>query len=295
MHPIIVKLFGPIKIHSYGLMLALAFLTAIWLTQRAAKRKEIDPEVVGDVAIWLLVSGVLGARLMFVMLNPSLFSLRHPLSILKIWEGGLVFYGGVLAALLVGVFILRRKQVDVWHFADVAAPYIAFAHAIGRIGCFLNGCCFGKPSDVPWAVSFPKFVDETGAIVGSPVYEHQLYFCDPPLITANAARSLPVHPTQLYSALGLTIIGCLLLLLWKRRLFRGQIFWSYVLLYSVFRFCVEIFRGDNPEILWGLTISQIVGIFLFLIATVILVRGLMVSRAPIGHTDDAISAKRGAE
>ena len=88
MHPIIVKLFGPIKIHSYGLMLALAFLTAIWLTQRAAKRKEIDPEVVGDVAIWLLVSGVLGARLMFVMLNPSLFSLRHPLSILKIWEGG---------------------------------------------------------------------------------------------------------------------------------------------------------------------------------------------------------------
>jgi phosphatidylglycerol:prolipoprotein diacylglycerol transferase len=285
MHPIIVRVAGPIKIHSYGLMLALAFLTAIWLTQRAAKRKGIDPDIVGDVAIWLLVSGVLGARLMFVILNPSLFSLRDPLGVFKIWEGGLVFYGGVLAAVPVGAFLLRRKQVDVWHFADVAAPYIAFAHAIGRIGCFLNGCCFGKPSDVPWAVTFPKFVDETGAIVGSPVYEHQLYFCDPPLITANAARSLPVHPTQLYSALGLTIIGCLLLFLWKRRMFRGQIFWSYVLLYAVFRFFVEIFRADNPEILWGLTISQVVGIFLFLSAAVILVCGLIVSRAREEHVE----------
>jgi phosphatidylglycerol:prolipoprotein diacylglycerol transferase len=259
-------------------MLALAFLTAIWLTQRAAKRKGIDPDIVGDVAIWLLVSGVLGARLMFVLLNPSLFSLKDPLSILKIWEGGLVFYGGIIAAIPAGVLILRSKHVEAWQFADVAAPYIAFGHAIGRIGCFLNGCCFGKPSDVPWAVSFPKFVDETGAIIGSPVFEHQLYFCDPPLITADAARSLPVHPTQLYSSFGLAIMGCLLLLLWKRRIFKGQIFWSYVLLYSVFRFCVEIFRGDNPHILWELTISQIVSIFLFPIAAAILVRGFLLNR-----------------
>ena len=285
MHPIIVKLFGPIKIHSYGLMLALAFLTAIWLAQRDAKRKGIDPDTVGDVAIWLLISGVLGARLMFVALNPSLFLLSQPLSILKIWEGGLVFYGGIIVAVPVGIFILRRRQVDVWHFADVAVPYVALAHAIGRIGCFLNGCCFGRPSGVPWAVSFPKLLDETGAIVGSPVYEHQLYYCDPPLISADAARSLPVHPTQLYSALGLAIISCLLLLLWRRRMFTGQIFWSYVLVYSAFRFCIEILRGDslqNPQILWGLTISQIIGAVLFVIASVILARGLALHRARNG-------------
>ena len=111
MHPIILRLFGPVKIHSDGLMLALAFLTAVWLAQRDAKRKGIDPDTVGDMAIWLLIAGVLGARLMFVILNPSLFSVRRPFELLKIWEGGLVFYGGVIAAIPVAIFILKKKGV----------------------------------------------------------------------------------------------------------------------------------------------------------------------------------------
>ena len=278
MHPVILKLIGPIKIHSYGLMLAVAFLTAVTLAQRAGRRKGIDPDTVGDVTLWLLISGVLGSRLMFVILNPSLFPLNRPLNVLKIWEGGLIFYGGVVVALPVGMFILRKKGVDVWHFADVIAPYVPLAHAFGRIGCFLNGCCFGKLSSGPWAISFPKFVDETGRVVGSPVYEHQLY-CDPPLITADAARSLPVHPTQIYSAIGLMIISALLLLLWKRRIFKGQIFCSYLLIYSAFRFGIEFLRADNPPILFGLTMAQIVGIPIFLLASAVMIRGIMVGRA----------------
>ncbi len=278
MHPIILRLFGPVKIHSYGLMLALAFLTAVWLAQRDAKRKGIDPDTVGDMAIWLLIAGVLGARLMFVILNPSLFSIRRPFELLKIWEGGLVFYGGVIAAIPVAIFILKKRGVEVWDFGDLVMPYLALAHGIGRVGCFLNGCCFGKPSSLPWAVSFPKLVDETGAVVGSPVYQHQLYDCNPPLIKADAARSLPVHPTQLYSALGLAIICCLLLLLWKKRSFKGQIFWSYLLLYSAFRFGIEFLRDDTPQMLWGLKISQLVGIPMFLTACVALVVGFVRNR-----------------
>jgi phosphatidylglycerol:prolipoprotein diacylglycerol transferase len=261
-------------------MLALAFLTAVWLAQRDAKRKGIDPDTVGDMAIWLLISGVLGARLMFVILNPSLFSITRPFDLLKIWEGGLVFYGGVIAAIPVAIFILKKKGVQVWDFGDLVMPYLALAHGIGRVGCFLNGCCFGKPSNLPWALSFPKLVDETGVVVGSPVYEHQLYYCEPPLITADAARSLPVHPTQLYSALGLAIICGLLLLLWKKRSFKGQIFWSYLLLYSVFRFGIEFLRDDTPQILWGLKISQLVGIPMFLTACVALLVGFVRNRPP---------------
>ncbi len=278
MHPVILKLFGPLKIHSYGLMLAIAFLTAVTLAQRAARRKDVDPDTIADVGLWLLISGVLGARVMFMILNPSLFPLNHPLNFLKIWEGGLVFYGGVLAALPVGVFVLRKKKVDVWHFADVLAPYMALAHGIGRIGCFLNGCCYGKPSNVPWAISFPRFVDETGFVTGSPVYEHQLYYCNPPLIGADAMRSLPVHPTQVYATLALFTISLLLLLLWKRRVFKGQIFWSYLLLYSLFRFGVEFLRADNAPVLFGLTISQVIGVPVFLFASAILIRGTMLAR-----------------
>jgi len=278
MHPIILELFGPVKIHSYGLMLALAFLTAVWLAQRDAKRKDFDPDAVGDMAIWLLISGVLGARLMFVILNPSLFSLGKPFDILKIWEGGLVFYGGVIAAIPVAIFLLKKRGIEVWDFGDLVIPYLALGHGIGRVGCFFNGCCFGKPSSLPWAVSFPRLVDETGALVGSPVYEHQLYYCNPPLITADAARSLPVHPTQLYSAVALAVICCLLLLLWKRRLFKGQVFWSYLVIYSVFRFGIEFLRDDTPQMLWGLKISQLVGIPMFLTGCVAILVGFVRSR-----------------
>ena len=279
MHPIILRLFGPVKIHSYGLMLALAFLTAVWLAQRDAKRKGFDPDAVGDMAIWLLISGVLGARLMFVILNPALFSLSKPFDFLKIWEGGLVFYGGVIAAIPVAIFLLKKRGIEVWDFGDLVIPYLALAHGIGRVGCFFNGCCFGKPSSLPWAVSFPRLVDETGALVGSPVYEHQLYYCNPPLITADAARSLPVHPTQLYSAVALALICCILLFLWKRRLFKGQIFWSYLVIYSVFRFGIEFLRDDTPQMLWGLKISQLVGIPMFLTGCVAIVVGFVRSRS----------------
>jgi len=275
MHPVIVKLIGPLKIHSYGLMLAIAFLVAVTLAQRAARRKGMDPDTVADLGLWLLISGVLGARVMFMILNPSLFPISRPLNLLKIWEGGLVFYGGVIAALPVGVCVLRKKKVDVWHFADVVAPYMALAHGIGRIGCFLNGCCYGKPSNLPWAVSFPKFVDETGFVTGSPVYVDQL---DHNLITGDAARSLPVHPTQVYSTVALFAISALLLLLWKRRAFKGQIFWSYLLLYSVFRFGVEFLRADNAPVLFGLTISQLIGVPVFLFACAVLIRGTVVAR-----------------
>ena len=133
MHPIILRLFGPVKIHSYGLMLALAFLTAVWLAQRDAKRKGFDPDAVGDMAIWLLISGVLGARLMFVILNPALFSLSKPFDFLKIWEGGLVFYGGVIAAIPVAIFLLKKSHYVVVFRVDGFEVFIDNGHS--QYGC----------------------------------------------------------------------------------------------------------------------------------------------------------------
>ncbi|MEW6096909.1 MAG: prolipoprotein diacylglyceryl transferase [bacterium] len=242
MHPVLFKV-GPITIYSYGVMLALAFGIGIYLARKRALTVGINPHIIMDLGVYVLIASIIGARLLYIMSNVSYY-MAHP------WEMvfsryGFVFYGGLILATIVSIWYLKRQKLSCWKMADVVAPSIAIGQAIGRIGCFLNGCCYGKPTTLPWGVMLPGR--------------------DPLDLT-------PLHPTQLYSCATNLIIFCILTCLWKRRKFDGQIFLLYLLLYAIARFIIEMYRGDNPYILFHLTLSQILSILIGLGAMTVMVR-----------------------
>ncbi len=234
MFPVLLKI-GPISIFTYGFFIAIGFLAGIFLATKEAKRLGEDHEKIMDLCFYILVAAILGSRLFYVATSPGMF-LRNPVEILKIWNGGLVFYGGFIAALVAGVIFLKVKNIPVWKTADIMAPSAALAHFFGRIGCFFAGCCYGKHCDLPWAFTFnhPDSLAPTG---------------------------IPLHPTQLYEALNNLIIFCLLWFFRKRKKYDGQIFWMYVLLYGITRFVLETFRADfrGDYIFGNLSVSQVIG------------------------------------
>jgi phosphatidylglycerol:prolipoprotein diacylglycerol transferase len=240
MHPILLKL-GPITIYSYGAMVALGFILAVFLIYRRANSFGIEKEQVIDLALILLVSGIMGARIFYVVFNYRYY-LAHPLDILNLSKGGLVWYGGFSGALIVLLIYIIRKRLNFWLVTDMIAPYLALAQSFGRIGCFLNGCCFGITTGAsnPVAISFPG---------------------------ETALR----HPSELYSALSLFLIFVILRLWQNSSHIRGEIFLSYCLLYSTKRFVMEFFRGDNPRIVFGMTISQGISIFVFAVSFLIFI------------------------
>ncbi|MCD5390379.1 prolipoprotein diacylglyceryl transferase [candidate division NPL-UPA2 bacterium] len=242
MHPILFKL-GPISIHSYGVMLALAFFSGVLLVRRQARREGIDVENILDLSFVILISAIVGSRALFVLLNIKDY-LAHPGQIFMLQQGGLAFHGGLFLALASGIWFLRRKRMKVGTTADLVIPYVALGQAVGRIGCFLNGCCYGLPTNLPWAITFPP---------KSPAHSH---FLDASL-----------HPTQVYQLLANLFIFVVLIKLRRRSRYQGQVFLRYLLLYGVFRFLIEFLRGDNPPILFQLTISQVISLAIFLLAT----------------------------
>jgi len=234
MFPVLLKI-GPISIFTYGFFIAVGFLAGIFLATNEAKREGEDHEKIMDLCFYILIAAILGSRLFYVATSPEMF-LKNPVEILKIWNGGLVFYGGFIAALVTGVIYLKVKNIPVWKTADIMAPSVAIAHFFGRIGCFFAGCCYGKYCDLPWAVTFnhPDSLAPTG---------------------------IPLHPTQLYEALGNLAIFLFLFFFRKYKKHDGQLFWLYVLIYGIMRSFIEIFRADfRGEFLYGvLSISQVVG------------------------------------
>lgn len=246
MLPILFKI-GPVPIHSYGLMIATGFLTALFFVQRDVRKAGLDPKVFADGAFWVLLLGVAGTRLMHIILYPQFYSWSDPIGWISVWKGGLVFHGALPPALIFSILYLRKHNLTLMGSADFIFPYLPMAHAIGRLGCFLNGCCYGKTSEVPWAVQFrrvPWDLDQSPS--GSPVYlDHLRRFSD---VSLSDHWSHAVHPTQIYSALGLISI-CLFLLFLRSRWkpFEGFTMAAYFALYGVHRFIVEFFRGDhNP-------------------------------------------------
>ena len=147
MHPVLFKI-GPYSVYSYGAMLALAFLVCSFLAKRRAASIGMDGEKILDFTILLIMSGVIGGRIMFVILDLEYFKTR-PLDIFKLWEGGLVWYGGLILAVISGAVFLRIYKMPILKTADLMMPYVALGQAIGRIGCFLNGCCYGKTPALP--------------------------------------------------------------------------------------------------------------------------------------------------
>ena len=247
MHPVLFKL-GSITVYSYGLMIAIGFLAGILLAMREARRLGEDPEKIMDLGFYILVAAIVGSRLFYVVTAWDMFA-GNPMEIFKIWKGGLVFYGGFIGAVTAAVIYMRLKQLTVWKTADILAPSLALGQAIGRLGCFLAGCCYGRPSHAFWAVTF---TDKT---------------CLAPVNT-------PLHPTQLYSAFSNLAIFVILFILSRRNTVTGRVFWTYVLLYGLTRSMIETLRGDfrGAEVLGLLSISQALGLIGAVVALVVLVR-----------------------
>jgi phosphatidylglycerol:prolipoprotein diacylglycerol transferase len=247
MHSILFRI-GPIPIYAYGFMLMLAFLAGSAVAVRLAKRRGIAPEHVLDMTALILVLSIVGARLLYVALKWQHFS-AHPGEIAHIWEGGLSFHGGLAGGLLAGVIYCRRHGLPILRMGDVMMPGVALGYAIGRLGCFLNGCCYGAPTDLPWACRFPE-----------------------PL--GAGSLTAPSHPTQIYAAI--ISLGLFALLLWIGRHQRvdGQVLWTYLLGYAVYRFGIEFLRaGATAEAgMAGLTDAQWASIGMALLAGIALYR-----------------------
>lgn len=250
MHPILLQL-GPLSLRTYGALIALAFLAALRVGKRAAQLRGIPEKFLMDLSIVLILSGLIGARLFYIGLNASYY-MAHPLDVIKVWEGGLVFYGGFLAAAAAGTIYSMRHGQSVALVADCAAPALALGQAIGRWGCFFAGCCYGKPTSVSWAVRFR----------------------DP---ASLAPLDIPLHPVQIYEALGCLGISFFLWAWLTKRVNapKGQTFWFYVLLYGILRFVMEMFRGDDRGAQWAnLSPSQGVAVVAILISASILIAQL---------------------
>jgi len=248
MYPVLIKI-GPMTIHTYGFLIAIGFLTALWLALRQARKQDISTDRLTDLAFYCLLSAIIGSRLFFILTNWGYYR-SHPVDMVKIWEGGLVFYGGLICAIPTALWYIRRSGLPLWQTFDVVAPSIAIGHAIGRLGCFCAGCCYGKPATgLPWSV----------------------IFSDPNTL---AIRGVPLHPSQIYEAGGEFLNFLLLVFFRKRQSFDGQIFWLYVMNYSVIRSIVEIFRGDEVRgfIMPGVSISQGISFLLFIAAAGMLIK-----------------------
>ena len=246
MYPVLVRL-GPLTIHTYGFLIATAFLVALWLAAGQARKVGLAYDKVTDQAFYTLVAGLAGSRLFYVATNWSYYA-ANPLDIVKIWEGGLVFYGGVLMALPVAVYMAKKDALPLWDAADIWATSIALGHAIGRLGCFCAGCCYGKPAGgLPWAVVF----NDPGTL---------------------AVKGVPLHPVQIYESAAEVLNFMILVALRRRQSFRGQLFWVYILNYSIIRAVAEVFRGDEIRgfIFGEVSISQGISIVMFLLSLVML-------------------------
>jgi phosphatidylglycerol:prolipoprotein diacylglycerol transferase len=229
MHPILFQI-GPITLHTYGLLVASGFLLGIaWSARLARKEGFIAPQVVYDASFWIIISGLVFSRLAYVIVEYR-YDSSNPFGVFKIWEGGLIFYGGVIGACCAILWLARRYQFDVWRFADLAAPGAAIGHAVGRLGCFFAGCCYGLETHVPWAVTFND-------------------------IHSIAPIGIPLHPTQLYDALNEVIVFSIITILRPRMKFVGQVWWTWIGLYAVGRAIVETFRGDPRGALFGGAVS----------------------------------------
>ncbi len=257
MHPVLVKI-GSLHVYSYGALVAIGFLVAIRVAARETARLGYDREAFYDMAFWLVLAAIAGARLFHVAVYWPYYA-ANPAEMYRLWNGGLVFYGGLLAAVLACIVFLRRRGIPFLPVADAAALGIPLGLSFGRIGCALAGCCYGKPTTVPWAI----------------------VFSDP---ASLAPLHVPLHPTQLYESLGGLAIYGVLAATRERFVTPGMRFWTMLILYGIARSFFEIFRDDPRGFLGPFSESQVVSAVLIVYAAVSIVvvrsRGTAPPRTP---------------
>jgi len=247
MHPILFSFYG-ITIHTYGFFLALGVLAAIFMARQEAIRLNVDPDKIMDACFYVVVAAIVGSRLFYVATNLDAF-ISAPLEIFKIWNGGLVFYGGFIGAVIVVLIFFKMHHMPLGKCADIAAVALPLGHFFGRIGCFSAGCCYGKVCNLPWAVTFNH--PESLA--------HPLH--------------VPLHPTQLYESGANLIVFLLLFFFRKSKQYDGQLFWIYMAVYGVNRSIIETFRADfrGGELFHLLSISQTIGLGFAALAVIMLI------------------------
>ncbi len=248
MHPILFEIAG-FPVYTYGVLLAAAYLLGLQFALMRARTRGLDPNRVMDLGIWIIISALAGAKLLLVIVEFDKY--RSARELLGLLRSGGVFYGGLIAAVVVALWYLRRHRMPTWTVTDVFAPGIALGHVIGRMGCLFAGCCFGRPTDVPWAITFHN--DYANQNVGTPL-------------------NVPLHPTQLYEAgAELLILAFLLAFEKKGRPFPGRTFWSYMLLYGISRFIIEFYRGDTRGAIGVFSTSQFVSVIIVPLAIIMLI------------------------
>ena len=255
MYRILFKI-GSFPFYSYGAMIALAFIVAILVAMKEAKRKGENPERILDIGLLVIIGALIGGRIIYVLTYLDYY-LKDPIKILYFRQGGLSFLGGFLFAFILSWWYVKRNKIPFWKYADIVAPSIALGIGIGRIGCLLNGCCFGLLTE-NYGITFP--VSQM-----PPAYLQQL---SEGLISAGSTCTLPVFPTQIYSSLYGFIIFFILLRIKRNEQYDGYIFLFFLVLYSVSRFINEFFRFYEHRIMvFNLfTITQVVCIAIFLFA-----------------------------
>ena len=238
MYPVICRI-GPFTVYSYGLMVALAFASSLYLVSRHAQREGIDRGLINNLGFIILLGGIVGARALYVVLHFENY-VGNLKEIFFIQQGGLSWFGAFFLGGTAGYIYLKRKGLSFYKTLDLIIPYVALGQAIGRIGCLLNGCCFGPPS------------------------KYGIYF---------SVHQAVLIPIQIYSSLGLLAIFLILRLIQKNKLALGFTFFSYLLLYSLMRFFLEFWRVEHPKLLGGLTVFQLISliIFLFSLAKLIII------------------------
>jgi len=268
------------KLHTYGVLIAVGFVLGIWLAMRQAHREGLDPGIILDLSFWILIAAMVGSRVLFIIVNIQDY-IADPLALIKIWQGGLVFYGGFIGAVLASWYYCRRHGIDFFRIADIMIPSVALGHVLGRLGCFTAGCCHGMPTGSDW---FGAIFHDHGTVVAR-----------------NHLLGTPIHPTQLYdAAVELSIF--VFLILWRgRKRVHGELLALWLMFYGLGRFVVEMFRGDtergmllridlfgNPKYPQLLSTSQIValGLFAFGLGLLLLLRKRP-RQAPVERPDES--------
>ena len=271
MHPLLFEV-GGWPVYTYGILLAAAYLLGLQLAVWRAKKRGVDPNRVMDLGIWIIIAALVGAKLLLVIVDWETYR-DNPREIFSLVRSAGVFYGGLVVATITGLLLIRRYKLPVWTTADLYAPGIALGHVIGRMGCYFAGCCYGRPTDVAWAITFTH--PEARINSGTPL-------------------NIPLHPTQLYEAgAELLILGLLLATERRGRTFAGRTFWLYMLLYGITRYIIEIYRGDPRGAMLGMSTSQLVSALLVPISLFML---WWLSRGTAGTpaTKDPAAAARAA-
>ena len=249
MYPILFEIRG-FPVYTYGVLLAAAYLLGLQFALVRARSRGLDPNRVMDLGIWIIISALAGAKLLLLIIDFDTFG-RSPAQLLTLLRSAGVFYGGLITAVVVALWYLRRHRMPMWTVTDVFAPGIALGHVIGRFGCFFAGCCFGRPATVPWAVTFTS------------EYAAQ---------NVGTRLNVPLHPTQLYEAGAEAFILAILLVTERKwQPFPGRTFWGYMLLYGISRFIIEMYRGDTRGMVGTFSTSQFLSLIIVPLSIVMLV------------------------